>query len=128
MDRLWSGDEGGNVDKVIDTEELLIDLAVESWRLCRMFQKSIDARDIRAAGRQSNQVRYFQRKLDDSLAPLGLRLVALDGQSYDTGMAATALNAADFGPEDTLYVDQMMEPIVMGPDGVRRTGTMMLRN
>lgn len=120
--------KGDNLEKVIDTEELLIDLAVESWRLCRIFQKSIDARDIRAAGRQSNQVRYFQRKLDDSLAPLGLRLVALDGHPYDTGMAATALNAADFGPEDTLYVDQMMEPIVMGPDGVRRTGTMMLRN
>ena len=43
-------------------------------------------------------------------------------------MAATALNAADFGPDDTLHVDQMMEPIVMGPAGVRRTGTMMLRN
>lgn len=93
-----------------------------------MFQRSIDARDIRAAGRQSNQVRYFQRKLDESLATLGLRLVALDGQPYDSGMAATPLNAGDFAPEDTLYVDQMMEPIVMGPNGVRRTGTMMLRN
>ncbi|WP_294045626.1 hypothetical protein [Sphingomonas sp.] len=116
------------MDDSASAEDLLIDLAVESWRLCRMFQRSIDARDIRAAGRQSNQVRYFQRKLDDSLAPLGLKLVVLDGQAYDTGMAATALNAADFGPEDTLYVDQMMEPIVMGPNGVRRTGTMMLRN
>lgn len=116
------------MEKVIDAEEVLIELAVESWRLCRMFQKSIDARDIRAAGRQSNQIRYFQRKLDDGLASLGLRLVVLDGHPYDTGMAATALNAADFGPEDILYVDQMMEPIIMGPDGVRRTGTMMLRN
>lgn len=112
----------------VDVEELLIDLAVESWRLSRMFQRSIDARDIRSAGRQSNQVRYFQRKLDDSLSPLGLRLVALDGQTYDTGMAATAINAADFGPDEVLFVDQMMEPIVMGPNGVRRTGTMMLRN
>ncbi|GAA0671694.1 hypothetical protein FHT00_001853 [Sphingomonas insulae] len=116
------------MDDTADAQELLINLAVESWRLCRLFQRSIDASDIRAAGRQANQVRYFQRKLDDSLSPLGLRLVTLDGQPYDTGMAATALNAADFGPEDNLYVDQMMEPIVMGPDGVRRTGTMMLRN
>ncbi len=42
-------------------------------------------------------------------------------------MAATALNVADFGPEDELFVDQMIEPVVMGADGVRRTGTMMLR-
>lgn len=116
------------MEQAADPEELLINLAVESWRLCRMFQRSIDASDIRAASRQSNQVRYFQKKLDESLAPLGLRLVVLEGQPYETGMAATALNAADFGPDDTLYVDQMMEPIVMGPDGVRRTGTMMLRN
>ena len=113
-------------DEKVDTEELLINLAIESWRLSRVFQRSIDARDIRAASRQSNQLRYFQRKLQDSLAPLGLRLVDLDGQPYDEGMAAAALNAADFDPDDVLYVDQMMEPIVMGPDGVRRTGTMML--
>ena len=116
------------MDDNVSAEQLLIELAVESWRLCRVFQRSIDSRDIRAAGRQANQVRYFQRTLDDCLAPLGLRLVVLEGHLYDSGMAATALNAADFGPEDTLYVDQMMEPIVMGPDGVRRTGTMMLRN
>jgi hypothetical protein len=111
----------------INTEELLINLAVESWRLCRMFQRSIDSRDIKSAGRQSNQVRYFQRKLEDSLSPLGLRLVALEGQAFDPGMAATALNAEDFDPDEALLVEQMIEPIVMGRNGVRRTGTMMLR-
>ena len=111
----------------VSAEDLLIDLAVESWRLSRMFLRSIDVRDVRAAGRQSNQIRYFRRKLDESLSPLGLRLVDLDGQPYDVGMAATALNAADFEADDVLYVDQMMEPVVMGPNGVRRTGTMMLR-
>lgn len=111
----------------VDTESLLIGLAIESWRLCRTFQRSIDVRDVKSAGRQSNQVRYFQRKLDDTLSPLGLRIVDLEGQPYDAGMAATALNAADFEPEDELFVDQMMEPVVMGLDGVRRTGTMMLR-
>lgn len=115
------------MEGTVDTEELLINLAVESWRLCRMFQRSIDPRDIKAAGRHSNQVRYFQRKLEDSLTPLGLHLVVLEGQPFDPGMAATALNAADFEPDEALYVDQMMEPIVMGPRGVRRTGTMMLR-
>ena len=111
----------------IDTERLLVDLAIESWRLCRNYQRAIDIRDMKAAGRQSNQVRYFQRKLDDTLAAIGVRLVELDGQPYDVGMAATALNAADFGPDEVLVVDQMLEPIVMGPDGVRRTGSMMLR-
>ncbi|WP_342629135.1 hypothetical protein AAC691_04845 [Nguyenibacter vanlangensis] len=111
----------------VHAEELLIDVAVESWRLSRTFQRSLDFRNEKAAGRQSSQISYFQRKLADTLSLLGLRLVDLDGQPYDVGMAATALNAADFDADDVLYVDQMMEPIVMGPNGVRRTGTMMLR-
>lgn len=41
-------------------------------------------------------------------------------------MAATALNAANFDAKNDLFVDEMMEPVVMGADGVRRTGTMML--
>lgn len=108
-------------------KERLIDLAIEGWRLSRLFEKSISAADLRVAQRQSNQIRHFNRKLEASLSELGLNLVSLEGQPYDGGMAATPLNVNDFEGEDELIVDVMIEPIVMGPDGVRRTGTMMLR-
>lgn len=36
-----------------------------------------------------------------------MRLVNLEGQPYDPGMAASALNASDFGPEDHLLIEQM---------------------
>ena len=42
-------------------------------------------------------------------------------------MAASAINIGDFGPDDVLLVEQMVEPIIMGPDGLRRQGTVMLR-
>jgi len=42
-------------------------------------------------------------------------------------MAVSALNLGDFEPDDALLVDQMMEPIIVGPDGLRRQGTVMLR-
>jgi hypothetical protein len=42
-------------------------------------------------------------------------------------MAASALNLGDFGPDDVLLVDQMLEPIIMGPNGLRKQGTVMLR-
>ena len=42
-------------------------------------------------------------------------------------MAASALNLGDFGPDDVLLVDQMVEPIIMGPNGLRKQGTVMLR-
>jgi len=33
----------------------------------------------------------------------------------------------DFGPEDLLEIDQMVEPVIMGTDGVRRPGTVLVR-
>jgi hypothetical protein len=56
-----------------------------------------------------------------------MRIVNLEGQSYDTGAAATAINVADFSPDDVLVVDQMLEPIIMGTDGLLRSGTVTLR-
>lgn len=68
-----------------------------------------------------------KKKVEDSLDSSGLKLVNVEGQSYDPGMAVAALNLADFGPEDMLLVDQMLEPIIMGPEGLRKQGTVMLR-
>jgi len=108
-------------------EQSLVDVAVESWRLARLFTRLISKLDAGEGTRYSSQLRYFHKKLAEALEVCGLALVDLEGQIFDPGMAATALNLGDFGPDDTLVVDQMMEPVVVGPQGLLRTGTMMLR-
>lgn len=40
---------------------------------------------------------------------------------FNPGMAATPLNIEDFNSEDTLIIDQMLEPIIMGKDGLVKT-------
>lgn len=105
----------------------LIDIAVESWRFSRLFGKVVSKLDAGESGRYINQIRYFQKKVEESLDSNGLKIVNVEGQAYDTGMAASALNLGDFGPDDLLIVDQMLEPIVMGPTGLRKQGTIMLR-
>ena len=108
-------------------EQSLIDMAVESWRFSRLFGKVVSKLDVGEAGRYTNQLRYFQRRVEEGLESNGLKLVHVEGQPYDAGMAASALNVGDFGPDDTLVVDQMLEPIIMGSDGLRKQGTVMLR-
>ena len=108
-------------------EQSLIDMAVESWRFCRLFGKVVSKLDVGEAGRYTNQLRYFQRRVEEGLESNGLKLVNVEGQPYDAGMAASALNVGDFGPDDTLVVDQMLEPIIMGSGGLRKQGTVMLR-
>jgi hypothetical protein len=108
-------------------EQSLIDIAVESWRFSRLFGKVVSKLDAGESGRYINQLRYFQKKVEENLESNGLKLVNVEGQPYDAGMAASALNLGDFGPEDMLLVDQMVEPIIMGPKGLRKQGTVMLR-
>ena len=108
-------------------EQSLIDIAVESWRFSRLFGKVVGKLDAGDSGRYINQIRYFQKKVEENLDSNGLKLVNVEGQHYDAGMAASALNLGDFGPDDVLLVDQMLEPIIMGPKGLRKQGTVMLR-
>ena len=104
----------------------LIDVSIEGWRFARIFGRLISKLDAGEAPRYANQARYFLKKIDDGLEEFGLRIVSLEGQPYDTGMAVSALNITDFGPDDVLFVEQMVEPVVMGPDGLVRGGTAML--
>lgn len=108
-------------------EQAVIDIAVESWRLSRLFDRVLSRLEAGESARYRNQLRYFQNKVEESLDSSGLKLINVEGQPYDPGMAASALNLGDFGPDDVLFVDQMLEPIVMGPNGLRKQGTVMLR-
>lgn len=108
-------------------EQSLIDVAVESWRFSRLFVRVVNKLDAGEVGRYQNQLRYFLKKVDENLEANGLKLVNVEGLPYETGMAASALNLEEFGPEDQLLVDQMVEPIIMGPNGLRKEGTVMLR-
>jgi hypothetical protein len=110
----------------IPERKALIDVSIEGWRFARVFGRLISKLDAGEAPRYANQARYFLKKIDDGLEEFGLRIVSLEGQPYDTGMAVSALNIADFGPDDVLFIEQMIEPVVMGPDGLVRGGTAML--
>jgi hypothetical protein len=107
--------------------DALLEMAIEGWRLARLFTRVLTKLDAGEGGRYANQVRYFIKRVEESLEAAGLRLVNLEGQPYDTGLPATALNIEDFAADDRLYVDQMLEPVVMSAQGIIKTGTVLLR-
>lgn len=106
----------------------LLDIAVESWRFSRLFDRLLMKLDAGEQGRYRGQFRWFQRKLEDALTDAGMRIVNVEGHAFDPGMAATPLNIEEFGPDDALVVDRMIEPIIMGSERVTRSGTVTLRN
>ena len=105
----------------------IVDMAIESWRFGRVFERIMMKLDAGEQARYKGQLRWFIKRIDDSLTGAGLRIVNVEGHSFDPGMAATALNIDAFDSEDRLVVDQMLEPIIMGPDGLIRAGTVTLR-
>ncbi|MGI0079603.1 MAG: hypothetical protein ACRECH_08260 [Nitrososphaerales archaeon] len=119
-----SQDSPKSIDQL---ENALMDIAVESWRLMRLFTHVIQKLDAGDAGKYLSQLRYFQKQLEARLTESGLTLVSHENQQYDPGMAATPLNLADFGPDDILLVDQMVEPIIIGPSGLKKQGVIRLR-
>lgn len=108
------------------SESTVIDMAVESWRFSRVFMRLVTKLESGDATRYANQLRYFQKRIEDHLDQAGLKLVNVEGQLFDPGVAATAINAADFLPEDTLMITQMIEPIIMDSKGLKRQGAVVV--
>jgi hypothetical protein len=110
-----------------DPKQVLINIALESWRFARLFGRVLSKLDAGEAPRFANQLRYYLKSLEENLEAVDLKIVNLEGHPYDPGMAASALNIGDFAPEDILIVEQMVEPIIMGASGLVRPGTVMLQ-
>jgi hypothetical protein len=118
--------DDGDAAQQASSESALIEMAVESWRFSRVFLRLISKLDAGEGTRYVNQLRYFQKRIEESLDQVGLKLVNVEGQYFDPGVAATALNVADFSPDDRLIINQMIEPIIMGNEGLKRQGTVMV--
>lgn len=105
----------------------LLALSIEAWKFVRLFQRALSKFEPSEQTRFSGQIRFFQRRVDTLLEARGIRLESLEGHLFEPGLAATPLNADEFSnSEQRLVVAQMIEPVVMGPNGVVRTGTFLL--
>ena len=104
-------------------------IAVIGSELCRfkgVFEKAISKLDLEEQSKYMSQFAWFSKKVTKAVEESGLRIVSLEGQAYDPGMAVTPLNIDDFEVEDELKIVQMIEPIIMQEDTVLKTGTVLL--
>jgi len=110
-----------------DCLAVLAELAVESWRFAEDYRRLVSRLDANEQNRFTNKLNYFCQRLQCCLSEGGLSLVNLEGQPYEMGIAADVLNLDEYSPCDDLIIDQMIEPVIMGPDGIVKTGKAMVR-
>jgi hypothetical protein len=110
----------------IKLQESLISIASELFRFQGVFEKAISKLEIDEQNKYISQYKWFSKKVYKALDEANLRLLSVDGQLYDPGMAITPLNLDDFDADDQLYILQTIEPIIMQNDTVIKTGTVIL--
>lgn len=118
-----------NSDYMTSQESLrnsIIDMAIEAWRFGKVFEKALQKLDALDQKKYISQYQWFFKKVNSSLDNAGLRIVNVEGQIYDVGMAVTPINLNEFSERDTLIVEQMLEPIIMNTNSVVKTGTVLL--
>lgn len=121
---MQSENMNGRIDAL---NQVVISMAVESWRFSRVFDRMLMKLDAGEQARYKSQIRWFIKKVEEAMEDAELRIVNVEGHPFDPGMAATPLNIEEFDTNDVLMVDQMIEPIIMGKEGLARTGTVTLR-
>lgn len=107
-------------------KENLVTIASELFRFEKVFKKAIEKLEIEDQNKYVSQFAWFAKKVTKALDGSGLHLVNIEGQIYDPGMAVTPLNIDEFEPEDKLFVEQIIEPIIMSENAVYKTGTVIL--
>lgn len=112
-----------------DTAELqasLVSIASEMFRFQHVFEKIVSRLEIDEQKKYLSQYAWFSKRVYQALDLAGLRLIDITGELYDPGMAVSALNLEDFDANDTLFVVQMMEPIIMCGTEIAKIGTVIL--
>ncbi len=101
-------------------------MAIAAWRFRKISENVMQKLDIVEQKRYRSQFIWFFKRVDAAVENAGLRIINVEGKPYDIGMAVNPLNLDDFSPNDELYVEQVIEPIIMDSTSIIKTGTVVL--
>lgn len=104
----------------------LADIASEAFRFERVFQRAMKNLDFSEQNKYTNQYLWFKKKIEIALSGTSLRVVSLEGQPFDSGMAVVPININEYKASDSLFIKQMVEPIIMSEGAVIKNGTVLL--
>ncbi len=114
-------------EKADGYKESIIKLATESWHFTTVYQRMLTTLDASEHRKYTSQLRWHIKKMEESLEEGGLRIVNVEGQPYDPGMAVTPVNIEDFDVDVPLVVSRMLEPIIMEGTALAKMGRVTLK-
>lgn len=122
-----------NPKKILPTKKedelnAVADFLIEDYRFTRSYLSILDKLFIEERKRYESAYNFHGTKVEELAKKFNLRMVAYkNGELYDDGYPIVPLNADEFEKDDILYIEQMIEPIILTTDGkVVRQGTAIL--
>ena len=109
------------------TRQVMIEMYIEGWRFARGYLRVLQKLELAEQQKFLGQYRYYMKQITDVMLSHGLKVVNLEGELFDPGFPITVLNLADYENKSPLFIDQMIEPVVMGNEGVIRMGTALVK-
>ena len=109
-------------------ESMLIDHALEIWRLKPLVYKIISKLEFKDQNKYVSQYNWFENKATSYLESEGISFVEYEtGTIYDIGLPINPLNIEEFNKDDTLYIKQVLQPVIMRYGKIMKTGTVLLQ-
>ena len=107
-------------------KESMISIVLESWRFLKQAERLASKVTLSEKRRFESSYNWYIKRLESSLNNVGIAIINVEGSKYNVGLAVTPLNLLEFQPEDTLYVEQMLEPILMENGTILHTGIVIV--
>lgn len=104
----------------------VVSIASELFRFEQVFVRVLSGYPVEEQVKYASQYNWFSKRVKKALEIANLRLVDLKDKEYDPGMPVTPINLEDFDTNDRLYIEKMIEPVIMEGDILIKSGTVVL--
>lgn len=112
--------------EIEELKQSILSMAIEAWRFGRTFENAMQKLSAGEGQKYLSKYNWFMKKMHDALETAGMRYVNLEGKAYSEGLPVSAINVEDFEADDSLFVEQMLEPVIMEGEKIKKTGTVIL--
>ena len=108
---------------------ILVEFVVEDYRFLKMYKSLIGKLLKDEVSKYLSAFNFHVSKIEELMNKQNLKIVDLSGKVYDEGLSVNPLNIEDFGKDDKLIIDQILEPLIISTiDGaIVKSGTVMLK-
>jgi hypothetical protein len=110
-----------------EKEVALANFAVEIWRLPKVLDKLIAKIDLNEQKKYISQFSWFHKKAIEFLQSENVIITSFEGSPFDVGMPVNPINIGDFNKDDEMFVEQVLEPVIIQNEKIIKTGSVILK-